>query len=89
MSVSFIKKYCRDYEELILYADNCNAQNKNKILRIVNDVEVSVKVIKIEYLEPVHTYMSADSVHGSITKRINASGDLDDYINTIKNIENT
>lgn len=32
--VLFIRKHCRDYDQLILpiYADNCNAKNNNKIL---------------------------------------------------------
>lgn len=90
--VLFIKMYCRDYKTVILYADNCNAQNKNKILysallRLINDCCNEIKTIKIEYLEPGHTYMSADSVHGAITNKMNKSGnlyDLDDYVETFK-----
>uniref|UniRef100_A0A2A4J600 DUF7869 domain-containing protein n=1 Tax=Heliothis virescens TaxID=7102 RepID=A0A2A4J600_HELVI len=90
--VLFLKMYCRDDKTVILYADNCNAQNKNKILysallRIINDCSNDIQTIKIEYLEPGHTYMSADSVHGAITNKINKSGnlyDLDDYVETFK-----
>ncbi|KAL4702966.1 hypothetical protein ACJJTC_008744 [Scirpophaga incertulas] len=86
--ILFLKKYCRDYKTVILYADNCNAQNKNKILysallRLINDCSTDTLIIKIEYLEPGHTYMSADSVHGSITNKLNRSGnlyDLNDYV---------
>lgn len=90
--VLFIKTYCRDYKTVFFYADNCNAQNKNKILysallRLINDCCNEIKTIKIEYLEPGHTYMSADSVHGAITNKMNKSGnlyDLDDYVHTFK-----
>ena len=88
--VLFLKTYCRDHKTVILHADNCNAQNKNKILysallRLINSCCNDIKTINVEYPEPGHTYMSADSVHGAITNKMNKSGnlyDLDDYVHT-------
>ena len=54
------------------WADNCCAQNKNWTLfstfvSLVNSVD-GPEEITMKYFEPGHTYMRADSVHGSIGK---------------------
>ena len=59
-----------DASTFIFWADNCSAQNKNWTLfsgltSIVN-CEHGPEEICIKYFEPGHTYMRADSVHGSI-----------------------
>lgn len=83
--VLFLKKYCQDVEKVTFFVDNCNAQNKNKILysallRYINNVDNKItKTIKIEYFEPGHSYMTADSIHAAITKKINKSPDLYDF----------
>lgn len=85
MYVLFLKKYCQNCEEVTFFVDNCNAQNKNKtlysaLLPYVNNVDnTTIKIIKIEYFEPGHSYMTADSIHAAITKKINKSPNLYDF----------
>lgn len=60
-------------EHVIIWADNCTGQNKNWLLYCalcwcVNQPWGPTSVT-IKYLERGHTYMRADSVHGSIGKR--------------------
>ncbi|CAG5045992.1 unnamed protein product [Parnassius apollo] len=81
--VHFIRKYCRDLHHLNFFLDNCNAQNKNKILfsalvRVVNDRKTDIQTLKLEYFEPGHTFMAADAVHAAITKKLKTSGDVYD-----------
>ena len=77
---------------LIIYADNCSSQNKNRtlfsvLIRAVNDKDVSANTITLNFFEAGHTYMSADGVHGCIAKAINREallGDMDDFKSIIK-----
>ena len=74
----------RNKEEITIYADNCTSQNKNWTLfsamaRIVNDPNHQVKKIAIKYLEPGHTYMAADSVHGNIAMKLNTKSSIFDF----------
>ena len=77
-------KVNRDKEEVIFYADNCSSQNKNWTLlsafpRIVNDPTLGTKSLTIKYLEPGHTFMAADSVHGSIASKMNSRTTICDF----------
>lgn len=52
--IHYVFKFCRDFEEIILFADNCNAQNKNRLLlcalvRLVNDARIKAKTITIKW----------------------------------------
>ncbi|XP_072172310.1 uncharacterized protein [Diadema setosum] len=74
----------RDKEHVIIYSDNCCSQNKNWTLfsafvRVVNDPSLAVQVLTMKYLEPGHTYMAADSIHGSITKKFNNRSAIHDF----------
>ena len=90
--IYFIRKYCRDLHNLNFFLDNCNAQNKNKILfsalvRVVNDDKTSIQSLKLEYFEPGHTFMAADAVHAAITKKLKSAReiyDLEDFVTNIK-----
>ena len=81
----------RDIQEFIMYTDNCNSQNKNwtffsALPLIVNNPETGTEVITIKYFEAGHTFMSADGIHGNITKALNSKsclGDMKDYVDTI------
>lgn len=91
-STHFLRKYCRDLKSVTFFLDNCNAQNKNKILlsaliRVINDKMTNIDKITLEYFEPGHTFMAADAVHAAITKKLKSKGqvyDIDDFISTIK-----
>ena len=57
-------------DRIVFWADNCSGQNKNWVLYTaltwcVNQ-EWGPKSVTIKYLEKGHTFMRADSVHGSI-----------------------
>lgn len=90
--VYFLRKYCRDQKGIYFFLDNCNAQNKNRILlsalvRVINDSMTSIDKITLEYFEPGHTFMAADAVHAAITKKIKQRGevyDMNDFVQTIK-----
>lgn len=89
----FLRKYCRDCKSVTFFLDNCNAQNKNKILlsalvRVINDKITNIDRITLEYFEPGHTFMAADAVHAAITKKLKSKGtvyDIDDFICNIQN----
>ena len=82
----------RDAKSIIYYCDNCSSQNKCWILysampRIVNDTQSATHDITFNYFEAGHSYKSADSVHGSIQRKLNTCtilGDPTDYVNVIK-----
>lgn len=63
--------HCRDYKKIVLWLDNCSAQNKSWDLitffvYIVNSGEIEADEIEIFYFEPGHTFMSCDSFHHSV-----------------------
>ncbi|XP_045771874.1 uncharacterized protein LOC123871886 [Maniola jurtina] len=90
--VYFLRKYCRDVKSVTFFLDNCNSQNKNKLLfsalvRIINDNMTTIERITLEYFESGHTFMAADAVHAAIAKKLKSKGevyDLNDFITTIK-----
>lgn len=58
---------------ITLWLDNCSAQNKNWNLMVllallINSPAIETHQINLKYLEPGHTYMSADSFHASIER---------------------
>ena len=64
----------------ILWADNCAGQNKNWVLyssfaQIVN-ADWGPEEITMKYLEPGHTFMKADTVHGVIGKRMKRTPEI-------------
>ncbi|KAK4885764.1 hypothetical protein RN001_002035, partial [Aquatica leii] len=67
---SFFLRY-RDDKHIILWLDNCLAQNKNWTLlaffvNIVNSNICNVQKFEIKYFEPGHTFMSADLFHHQV-----------------------
>ena len=58
----------RDVKELIIWLDDCTAQNKNcmlitGLLQTVNHRADHLQKIMLKYLQKGHTSMSADAVH--------------------------
>lgn len=54
----------RDVKNIVLWVDNCSAQNKNWafltfLVYIINSSDVSLQTLNIKYFEPGHTFMSA------------------------------
>lgn len=61
----------KDSEKLVLWLDNCAAQNKNwnlflHLILLVNSKEVQMKELILKYFESGHTFMSADSFHAAV-----------------------
>lgn len=77
----------------MLWADNCSSQNKNWafitfLVQIINSDEISAETITIKYLEPGHTFMSADSFHHSVEmslKKQKKVYDFDDFVGCVQN----
>ena len=58
----------RDTPHILLWLDNCAAQNKNwgflsYLVYLINSNETLTETVELNYLEPGHTFMSADSFH--------------------------
>lgn len=89
--IAFLKEDAARADEVTFFTDNCNSQNKNWLLfsvlqRVVNDKDFRAQLITFNYLEVGHTYMSADSVHGSIGTALKCKEniyDMRDYLETI------
>ena len=81
---SYVKFFTESEEKYpILWADNCSAQNKSWLLysslvQVFNS-DWGPQEVKIKYLETGHTFMAADSVHGSIGKRMRYANEILDF----------
>ena len=91
--VKYIKECMRDSTQFTLWADNCSAQNKNwtfftTLVEMVNDETVLCEKVTINYFEPGHTWMAADSFHRSVEqqmkrrKTVHDFRDFEDVINS-------
>jgi len=61
----------RDTDHIVIWLDNCAAQNKNWCLFtflvwLVNSDTVNVRIIEFKYLQAGHTFMSADSFNSQV-----------------------
>ncbi|KAJ8683724.1 hypothetical protein QAD02_019516 [Eretmocerus hayati] len=71
---AFFKNF-RDAIKIILWLDNCTAQNKNwcfltSCVQTVNSEETSIESIELNFFEPGHTFMSAGSFHHQVEKSL-------------------
>lgn len=78
----FISK--RDKKKIVLWLDNCAAQNKNWtlitfIVYMVNSDEITAEEIELNYLETGHTFMSADSFHHQVELSMKRSKHIYDF----------
>ncbi|XP_054263988.1 uncharacterized protein LOC128987257 [Macrosteles quadrilineatus] len=77
----------RDAKEIHLWMDNCASQNKNwslfsYMVGLINCSEIASNKIVFNYLEPGHTFMSADQFHHQVNQQIKTKGkvyDFDDF----------
>lgn len=58
-------------EKLVLWLDNCAAQNKNwnlflHLILLINSKNINLKELILKYFEPGHTFMAADSFHAAV-----------------------
>ena len=83
----------RDIPQIALWLDNCAGQNKNwgllcYLVYLVNSDETSTEIIELNYLEPGHTFMSADSFHHRVELSMKQRGkiyDFNDYEQCVRN----
>ena len=88
----FVQKQ-RDTEHIVLWADNCSAQNKNWqfftfLASAVNSHLIAAKTIRMNYLVTGHKFMSADSVHSAIERELKNKGDCCDWEDFTSVLEN-
>ena len=82
----------RDARHIILWVDNCSAQNKNwcllsSLVTLVSGT-TSLEDITLKYFEPGHTFMSADSFHHGVEQQIRKCPvgvvyDFEDFVNVV------
>lgn len=64
-----------DAKKITLWLDNCSGQNKNwnlflHLILVMSSDSVQVKELVLKYFESGHTFMSADSFHAAVEKRM-------------------
>jgi len=68
---------------IVIWADNCTAQNKKWTLytsmACVVNMEWGPDSVTIKYLEKGHTFMKADSVHGAIGRKLKQTAEVHTY----------
>ena len=70
--IKAISMMAEDAKDIVIWCDNCSAQNKNwtlftSITRYINsNAGVLPKTVTFKYLETGHTFLSADSFHGLV-----------------------
>ncbi|KAK9686148.1 hypothetical protein QE152_g37411 [Popillia japonica] len=82
----------RDSKHMILWLENCAAQNKNWTLLtffiyVVNSEELALKSLTLKYFEPGHTFMAADSFHHQVERSLKKMGkiyDFEDFTEAVK-----
>lgn len=82
----------RDIENIVFWADNCAAQNKNWafmcfLINMINSDLIAAASITIKYFEPGHSFMSADHFRHQVEsqlKRKKKVYDFDDFVDTVK-----
>ncbi|XP_037038548.1 uncharacterized protein LOC119076034 [Bradysia coprophila] len=83
----------RTVEEHVLWLDNCSSQNKNWTLfsflvYMINSELIEATKIQLNYFEPGHTFMSADSFHFQVEKSLtemNKVYDFNDFQTAVSN----
>ena len=81
--ITAIVTLAEEARHIIIWADNCSAQNKNwflftSLIRILNDKNLKYPIdsATFKYLGTGHTYMSCDSFHGHVEKKMRSLGSL-------------
>lgn len=75
----------KDIKKITIWLDNyCSAQNKNWcfltfLIQIINSQEIDALEISLYYVQPVHSFMSADHFHHQVELAMKTMGKLYDY----------
>lgn len=78
----------RDCSEITVWVDNCSSQNKNWafftfLAHIINSSDISGTKIIIKYLEPGHTFMSADNFQHQVENQLKKAKKVYDFADFI------
>jgi hypothetical protein len=100
--LSAIHKFCTHNSEkdsITFFFDNCNSQNKNwnllshmALLINCNFLMKATESITFKFLEPGHTFMSADSFHASVENSMFKAQKLytfNDFVQCVKSSRKT
>lgn len=73
-----VSRACESANSVMIFLDNCCSQNKNQLflswlVLIANDTRFLPKNLRVTYLTSGHTFMSADSTHAAIEKKLSRS----------------
>lgn len=84
----------RDFNEIVYYMDNCAGQNKNYtlftlLIQLVNSEKISAQTISLKFLEAGHTFMSADSCHAAVEKKMKKKVNVYDFADFVECINST
>lgn len=84
----------RDLKHIILWLDNCAAQNKNwtlysYLVYLVNSAEVNFESITLRYLETGHTFMAADEFHHRVERSLKTKKRVYDFEDFCKAVSDT
>lgn len=84
----------RDLKHIIMWLDNCAAQNKNwtlysYLVHIVNSTEVNFESITLRYLETGHTFMAADEFHHRVERSLRTKKRVYDFEDFCKAVSDT
>ena len=84
--------YNRDAEHFVFWLDNCSSQNKNWaffsfLIYIINSKNITARDITINYFEPGHTFMSADSFHHQVELSLKKKKKVYDFHDFTKAVE--
>ncbi|KAL9701899.1 hypothetical protein quinque_005340 [Culex quinquefasciatus] len=81
-------------KRIIYWLDNCASQNKNwdmllHMILLVNSTWIAAERVTFKYLESGHTFMTADSFHASVERKMrkHQGGELhnfDDFVDCVK-----
>ncbi|KAK9722975.1 hypothetical protein QE152_g19405 [Popillia japonica] len=81
-----------DTKHMILWLDNCAAQNKywtllTFFIYVVKSEELALESLTLKYFEPGHTFMAADSFHHQVERSLKKMGkiyDFEDFTEAVK-----
>lgn len=82
----------RDAKFIVLWLDNCAAQNKNwtlfsYLVNVINSDDIAAQSITLRYFEPGHTFMSADSFHHQVEMSLQRKKkvyDFSDFVDCVR-----
>lgn len=68
----------KETRKIVLWLDNCAAQNKNwglflHLILLINSNDIQVEELTLKFFESGHTFMAADSYHAAVEKAMKSS----------------